>query len=390
MSGCGNEKFLGSAPRIGTERNPSRSITNRNRRRAVVAATAVLSLAAFDRVVRHAQPALDLYDVADHARKPGALAQREMSDIVLMGSSRANYALVPEEFTSLTGLSAYNLGVSGSKVTEWQILSRDLFEARPPRLVVLGVNASEFRADYLPVLAARRSFTTLDLLESLSIEGPSLEVIGEGVRRNLAPFWAAFERRYEIRMWGQERLADFLPKHAQQARELRDRVARPIPADGYEHPWAMGRQLRSVEERLLTDPATVEAASIPLYSPDAPGFTRLSRLLDWLIARRIPVMVVYLPNSPRTEARWAHVEPRIIDAISGVCRTHDIAFIPCSTAEIPRTNRDYIEEIHVGLDLARRISRRAAQEAVALGLVAPRGETVVLRQSAADEGDAGR
>lgn len=348
--------------------------------------TTILSLVVFDALVRAARFELDLYDVAEHDRKPRALHSREMADIVLMGSSRANYALVPEEFTARTGLSAFNLGVAGSKAAEWQITARELFETRRPRLVVLGVNASEFRADYLPLQAARLQFTRRDLWESLRLEGPSLEVMGEYARRVLSPVWATHDRRYEIRMWGQERLAKILPKHAQSARELRQRVARPVPPDGYTHPWSLGRQLRSIEERLLADPAAVDAASIPAYAADAPGLVRLGRLLDWLTERGIGVLVVYLPNSPRTEARWAHVEPRIIEAIAEVCRTRGTELVRCPSSEVPRSNRDYIEEIHVGLDLACRISRRVAQHAVRLGLVPSRKDGLTRTAGVIDTG----
>src|SRR5207249_1259127 len=114
--------------------------------------------AGIDLAVRVRRGDLQSYAIADYERKPGELRHRRTPSIVLLGSSRAKYALVPGEFAARTGCGAYNLGIAGSKVVEWLTLSRSLFAVQAPRLVVLGVNASEFRADYVPVEAARSLF----------------------------------------------------------------------------------------------------------------------------------------------------------------------------------------------------------------------------------------
>lgn len=344
-------------------------MTNGHPRRIVIVLVALATLAGVDQVVRRLRPTLRAYTVADYQRKPAAIAQGPMPSVVLMGSSRAKYALVPEEFEKLTGRATYNLGIAGSKVVEWLALSRILFRESRPELVVLGINASEVRQDYAPTEAARNLFSFTDLLESSTRDGPSLDVIGAYLRRTTAPLWAAFDQRYELRMWSQEQLAAVLPKHAQHARELRERVATPVPPKGYEHPWAQGRQLRSVEERLLGNVATVEAATVPQFSSTAPSIERLGQLFDELRSREIETLVVYIPNCPRTEERWSAVEPIAIESIAAICDRHGVPFIPCPQNEVPRTNRDFIEEIHVGLPLARTISRRAARAAVAAGLL---------------------
>ncbi|MBI5763720.1 MAG: hypothetical protein HZA51_09385 [Planctomycetes bacterium] len=344
-------------------------MTNGHRRRAVILLVALATLAVADQSVRRLRPTLRAYTVADYQRKPAALATGPMPGVVLMGSSRAKYALVPEEFENLTGRQTFNLGIAGSKVVEWLALSRILFREARPELVVLGINASEVRQDYAPTEAARNLFSFTDLLESVTRDGPSLDVIGAYLRRTTAPLWAVYDQRYELRMWSQEHLAAALPKHAQHARELRERVAAPLPEKGFEHPWAQGRQLRSVEERLLGNVASVEAATIPQFSPTAPAIERLGQLFDELRAKEIETIVVYIPNCPRTEERWNSVEPIAIETIAAICDGHGVPFIPCPPSEVPRTNRDFIEEIHVGLPLARTISRRAARAAVAAGLL---------------------
>lgn len=349
-------------------------------RRVVVVLSAALTFVAFDLFVRRAEPALKSYEINSYEQRAAAITHRPFPEVLLLGSSRSKYALVPDEFHLATGMDAYNYGIAGSKVAEWQLLIRNMLQSQRPRLVVLGVNASEFRADYTPAQAARHLFDWQDLADTAVNDGPSLDVLGSFARRKLAPLWATYNRSNELRMWAEERLADYLPKQAQLAREIRDRAAKPMTPDGYEHPWALGKRLKSVEEQLLANPVAVDTASIPLFSPDAPAYRRFGELLDWLRAREISVIVAYLPNSPRTEHRWVAVEPRMIDAIAEVCRAHGTPFTPCDQSDLPRTNRDYLDETHVGYDLARQISRRIAEQALAMNLVP--GQSPAVAESA--------
>ena len=121
--------------------------TSAARRRIVIVIFAGATLFAVDLVVRRYEPVLKRYQANNFEKKNTDLASRRLPDIILMGSSRAMYALVPDEFSRATGLEAYNFGISGSKVAEWQLLVKRTFEQHKPKLVVLGVNASEFRAD---------------------------------------------------------------------------------------------------------------------------------------------------------------------------------------------------------------------------------------------------
>jgi hypothetical protein len=350
------------------------------RRRIIIVTTVLVCLAIADVWMRRAEPVLRAYDVALYDKTVNELLCRGVPDIVLMGSSRAKYALMPAELEAATGKTAYNVAIPGSKVVEWQLLARRFFAGQRPQLVVLGINASELRADYLPTMAARHLFTLDDLREHLTRDRPSLEVIGNYLRHTLSPAWAAFHRRYELKMWCQERLESVLPKYAQEARELRERAAKPSPPGGYDHPWLRGRQLRTLEDQLTTDEARIVRASTPLFSPAADAFTRLGDLLDWFRRQRIGVIVVYIPNSPETESRWREVEPAMIETIEGICRSRDVPFLPCSQNHIPRSNRDFIEEIHVGLPLARQISDRIARHICALGLLHPKTQQLADTQ----------
>lgn len=345
-----------------------------HRRRLAVCACTLLGLLVADIAVRRARPALLAYDLGafdneDFERKPVQFRRIAMPDIVLMGSSRARYAFVPDDFEDTTDCSAYNLGVNGAQTVEWLVMARQLFAERKPRLVVLGVNAGEFRADYQPRVGARFLFTLSDVLESFVMEGPSRDVLAPYVRHQFGPSWAMYEQRHQLKMWGQERLGFFMPGHAQTARRFREHVAKLYPPEdrqgmvkGYGHPWAHGWRLDEFG-RSEGDAVT----RVPKFSEAAGTFARFDQFLGWLQDHDIPVVVAYVPNSPKTERRWAAIEPRMVLTIDFICRARGVSFLRCDQADLPRENEDYLDEVHVGWPLARRISRRVARHVKALG-----------------------
>lgn len=357
-------------------------VTSAARRRIVIVIFAGATLFAVDLVVRRYEPVLKRYQANNFEKKNTDLASRRLPDIILMGSSRAMYALVPDEFSRATGLEAYNFGISGSKVAEWQLLVKRTFEQHKPKLVVLGVNASEFRADYRQSQAARHLFDWSDLAEAVVHDGPSLDILGAFAVQKFGPLWMTHYRAGEIRLWGQEELTAILPKQAQFAREVRERVARPVTRDGYEHPWTMGERLKNIEEQFLANPVAFETASVPLFSREAPAYRRFGEMLDWLKDADIATIVTYVPNSPRTEKRWAVVEPQMIAAIADVCRDHDTPFVQCPQSLVPRTNRDYLDETHVGDVLGLRFSRQVIQQSMAMNLLPSASSTVARADNA--------
>ena len=366
-----------SAPDDFRESRPAKRLAVRRsprHRRLTIVLTAAVCLLAIEWGVRRGDRALRDYDarrqIHAYARKPEALGRIPMPDVVLMGSSRARYAFVPAAFESVLGMSAYNLAIAGSKPPEWQILARRLLFGRPPRLVVLGVNAGEFRADSQPRAAAEFLFDWRDFAESCRIDGPSQPVTERFVQSRFARASALLNRRHELKMLAQTRLGRVLPKHAQEARELRDRVARPLPGDGYEHPWEDGRRLRTLQDRIdHGDHRDSERFLIPEYEPEAVAFHRFDELLRELHRVGIAVAVAYVPNSPETEARWSEVEPKIVDRIAAICRDRGVSFIDCRMAPFERTNRQYFDEVHVGLPLARCISLHVADAVRSVGAV---------------------
>lgn len=296
-----------------------------------------------------------------------------------MGSSRAADALVPREFESVTGLRTYNLAIDGAKTAEWQILARELFAERRPRLVVLGVNAGEFQANYLPKQAAMFLFGFRDLIDSFLREGPSGDILERFVRARIGAGWTLFNRRYELKSYCQERLAGLLPKHAQWAREQRQRLARPIPTDGYRHPWMDGRRHGTLQWMIDTGRCQPKnyKQTVP-YAASASCFGRFDALLDGLRRRDVEVVVAYLPNSPMTELRWRAVEPKIVTRIERVCQAHGVPFVDTRAVPMPRRNRDFRNELHVGVPLARAISRYVAERLVSDGVI-DRGSGRVAR-----------
>src|SRR5690606_38803480 len=135
------------------------------RRRIVILLTAAMTFAGADWLVRRNERSLDAYYIDRFRRKRPVLeGLAPRPDIILLGSSRTDYGLVPEEFMRATGRSAFNFGIPSTKVIEWRIMAREAFRNWRPALVVLGVNASDVRADYLPVPAARDLFTPADFI----------------------------------------------------------------------------------------------------------------------------------------------------------------------------------------------------------------------------------
>ncbi len=345
-----------------------------NRRRLIVVSTTLMCLLAVDVLVRMNDGELSAFYIDPYHRKLDKLQDLAANpntkpDVILIGSSRANYGLVPEEFERLTRCKTFNLSVPASKVLEWRLLARACLERVQPKLVVLGVNASTLRADYLPVPAARHLFTDSDMIDYCLSDGWSTEVVGHFLNQRLGPAWALFHHRFEVKMLIQEQSGCILPKYAQLACEQRQRTAKPCPDDGFEHPWLYGRRLRNLQAQLDEEgEEAVWKGALPVFSSDARAISHCDALLSWFDEQEVPLIVTYIPNSPRTTSRWRSVEPAMVDAMASLCRSHDVPFVPWAYDGVSWRNRDYIEELHAGLPLARRISRRVAERIVALGL----------------------
>jgi hypothetical protein len=335
----------------------------------VLCASCAISLIGVELIVRQLQPALLPYNTSHYPRVEKGFGAVGRCDIVLMGSSRVRFGLDPAVFEQVLGHSSHNVGVSNSRVVEWNVFARRLFGDAPPRVVVVGINAWEVDAHYLPTEAALQLFTFDDYLESLRVDGPSLDVVGAYARRAVGPFWKTFDARFELLNWGQERLAFAFPKHAQLARELRERATEPRAPSGYDHPWSHGRRLKNLAEKIGGCPLEVAEEPPPAHRPDAFTYMRLENLFDWFAGRGIRVIVAYIPNSPRTEARWKKVEPAMTARIAEVCRASGVPFLHWTPAQLPRSNEDYLDETHVGWPLACEISRRIAEQIEALALL---------------------
>lgn len=357
------------------------------RRRIIVVVSALATLILVDVLVRHGRDTLDGYYVDHYARKGRAIrALNPTPDVILLGSSRAAYGLAPVEFERATGLKAFNFGIPGSKVPEWQLLAERNFSSKKPGLVVLGVNASEIRADAEPISAARDLFELRDLADYLLNDGWSSTVLANFAERRMASPWALLHRRYEIVSWLQEQAGPLFPKHAQLAGELRRHASRLCPQNGYEHPWLSGRRLTDLEMKLSADVRSIAAATVPVCDASAPVVKRFRALLRWFVDHDIPLVVAYLPNSPWTESRWREVEPALEQLIFECCLDAGVAYVGASTRELPRTNADYVDESHMGLSLAMRASRRIADRTIRLGLIRSGGTPTMAARPAADGG----
>lgn len=358
-------------------------------RRAIVLSTVTLCLLAVEWAVGWSQETLNQYDgrfePGGFARRQSEIETLEGCDIILLGSSRVMYALVPEEFRNVTHHAAYNLGLSGGRTADWQIFARRLSDHHRPELIILGVNAEAFFQDYIPERTAFLLFDFDDLLESFRREGFSRKVISRYAQSRFTRLWTLYGRRAEIKHHLQEQTAWLFPKYAQLSREQRRRSSFLSPHDGYENLYiALGHETQTLQEAIDGGtPIHFPLEDIPQFVPDASPYGRFGDVLAFFNDRHISVIVAYLPNSPRAEARWKAEEPSIIHHIAGLCQTHDVPFINCRSEQIRRTNGDYLDEIHVDLPLARRISRHIARRIVAMNLLPQDTPQFVQSQTAA-------
>ncbi len=332
----------------------------RHHRRVMICGSCLLTLATIELIVRSGAPVLRAYDEATYQKTLDALDASGRPDIVILGSSRAGYALDPAVVERITGRRAFNAYIPATKVVEWNVLARRMFTNHKPRLVILGINASEVRADYTPTEAARHAFNWNDFVESIRVDGFSLDVAGAYARRALSPLWATYQFRYELSLWAGEQFDTLLPTQAQIAREHRERALRPFPENGYRHPWLFGRQRMNLTQRLLAAGLSRQFATCPRFDPNCATFERFEQLLDHFRAEEIRVVVAYVPNSPGTEQRWIDTEPLLTERIAGVCSAKDVPFLHWNVNDLPRTDDDYIHETHVGLSLGRQITARIA------------------------------
>lgn len=349
------------------------------RRRITIAVSFLATLWVVDYAVRRGEGRLCAYTMDRIARKQAVLESYETPPgVVIFGSSRTAYAMAPDEFERVTGLEAFNFGIPASKVFEWRLIMKNALTRARPQMVVLGVNASAIRADDAPTYAAWSLFDASDFLDYTLNYGWSNEIAGAFFDGRLRRSWPTVGRRDELRFWIQEQLASDFPKHAQLARERREMVAEPCPQDGYDHPWLYQKRMRNLQQQIdERGDALVHKGSIPRFDPSSPALLEFDRLLGDMKATGIPLVVCYLPNSPRTEARWREVEPLMKAAIASACARRGVDFVDGTPVDVARSNGDYLDESHAGLGLARMISHRAATCAVALGLLDPGGPIYV-------------
>lgn len=357
-------------------------------RRITIALGFLATLLAVDFAVRRSDDQLAIYEMDRIARKQAVLESLDPPPgVVIFGSSRTAYAMAPEEFERATGLPAFNFGIPASKVFEWRLIVRNAVQSVRPRMIVLGVNASAIRSDNQPIYAAQALFNASDFAEYTLQCGWSNEIAANFFERRLMQAWPTFERNHEIKFWLQERLARAFPKHAQLARERREMVAEPCPINGFDHPWLIQKRLRNLQQQIdERGDAFVQKGSIPEFDPNSDAMREFDRLLADLKSTGIPAVICYLPNSPRTVARWRDVEPAMKAALCDACERRGIPFLDGTDLSGERVNADYVDESHAGLPLARALSYQLAARAVAMGVLDADGPVYA---SGRDEGTLG-
>lgn len=338
------------------------------RRRGVMMLIAVLAaLVGVDVIIRLNAAALSPWDPRCFETKAAAYKKAPPDTVLLMGSSRAAYAFSPPEFRAALGRPAFNLGLPATKPYEWVLLCRDLLAAHRPAMIVLGINASEVADGVTPIEGAATFMRLPDVIHFTLDEGVDTTILGNYSRAALGRVWALYGRRYAIRVALDEQLGRLYGGYGEEARRVRGKNGLRSAPDGYDHPWLAGQLLRTLPER-LEDHHGVLSASVPRFDASGRSLMHFDALLADVRRLRIPIVVAYLPNSPRTQQRWSEVEPAIREAIRSDCRRHGIAMIELKT---PLQDEDYIDETHLGLDGARRVSAELAARVAELALLPP-------------------
>lgn len=336
--------------------NPDRRASPHSGRRLLCCTLAALVL--IDLTVRAHSDALARYDPHDRAGKLRSYFDGPDGRVVCLGSSRAAYALAPGELERVLDRPAFNLALAATKPPEWEAICRDVLSKRRPSLVILGVNAGELNANYVPTEGAAAYFGFGDMLRHARSVGFSREMFAEYAHATLGRCWALYGRRYEVRTWIDEQLGRVSSHFGTTARRIAARRGGRFGPDGYDHPWLAGHALRTLTER-LADPQGVHAAEMPAFDPLALSMRCLHGVLDGFAERGIPLAVVYVPNSPRAQQRWRPVEPLMQAVVAAMCRQRGVPFI---RPELPMSDDDFVDETHMGLDLARRFSAALARE----------------------------
>lgn len=341
-------------------------------RRITILLSVVATLLLVESLVRRHEATLLAYHRDGLSSKFDRLAEYEPEpQVLLLGSSRAHFGLVPDVFQRTTGYSTFNLGISASTLPEWRLIARRALHDIEPRLVVVGINARMLRADGVPLMAARQLFELSDLIEHSFRYEWSNELIDDYLRAQVVSQLRTWRYTNQLRMWIHEcALAEAFPKYAQLARERRALVELPLPSDGFDHPRRIGQSRRTLPELIEAVGADyLRPPPVPKFSPQDEVLRVFDDLLVELRESGATVLVCYLPNSPRTEAVWHEHEPLIIEIIATIAANNGVTFLDASVEGLPRSDADFIDDTHVDLDLAERISLRVAENAIRLGLL---------------------
>lgn len=337
------------------------------RRPLIIVLSATATLVAADLAVRWNESSVLRYENNVYARKTAALAQARAPAMLLLGSSRVRYGFVPEEFAAATGQRAFNLGVPNAKVVEWRMLARAARRIHPAQRIVLGVNCGEFRGNYQPEDAARLYFRADDFRRYVASHGWSGPVAGAFLKGAATPLWSAYGHRFALRLAVEDRLGVAEWGVATLAGEFRAAADRGVSADGNDHPWQADPPDEAFASQVAAGRYDARAMRPPPFDAAAPAFAEFALLLREIRQHGADAMVVYMPNCPALEARWACVEPVMRARIEEICHAAGTAWM--TLADVPRTDADFVDEAHAGEPLARRFSRRVAEQIIALGWI---------------------
>lgn len=80
----------------------------------------------------------------DNSKTTYALTKKIKEDVLIFGSSRAAHHYVPDLVTKTTGLSCFNVGRDGMKLSYYHVLLKSILSYHKPKMIILDLNHDDF------------------------------------------------------------------------------------------------------------------------------------------------------------------------------------------------------------------------------------------------------
>jgi hypothetical protein len=333
----------------------------------------LLGLAAVDLLVASQRRLWRAYDPDDY-RDRLRNCRRHPYDLVLVGGSPVSEGVDPAPLAGLCWRGrplkgAYNLGLPGATTLEvWHAVEHGL--ARPPRLLVYGITASDLNDNRLEPHGPR---TLMDVGDVVCMAGSYPRAarwsFRHYVKGRLARPWNLFYFRNGIRLWAADRLERLWPGTCPQAAaEARE---------GLRYSTAMKREdgfapQPRFQERRFDQLKAAGWDGMPFNFLDhyrvGGHLAYLHRLFDWAADHGVAVVLVDMPVSQDLEER---LHPRAFacyrSALGEVAQRRGVPLLRASRPAVGLTDADFADLIHLNANGTARLSAWLRRQLASIG-----------------------